>query len=358
MIEYVRWGPIGRLGLLRNLPTLFDGTHVRHPMASRQGTRRIEFSLDEPVDVMIDGEVLHAEMPEHRSASRRSGRAGMRTGAAESSEKSSLQANSPARAKRRPRLTFGCAPSFGGFWRAGFFFSVCPLLILLGIFVDPRKNDPPQRWLSRNLMRLAGVRVEVRRSPGFDPHSVCFFVSNHVNLFDPFVLYCAMPQFIRGLELESHFRIPVYGWLMKRFGNVPVPDVNRPADLKRMWRLTRAALERGVSLVVFPEGSRTITGRVGPFHNGVFRMAQDFGTPITPVSIVGSFTFHRKTSWILRPVDDRGVAARHHRHRRYGKTEVPELRERVWREVAGPIHASMGEALGGEAASTPEEPKA
>ena len=57
LIEYVRWGPIGRIGLLRNLPTLFDGTHIRHPLASRQGSRRIEFSLDEPVDVMIDGEV-------------------------------------------------------------------------------------------------------------------------------------------------------------------------------------------------------------------------------------------------------------------------------------------------------------
>ena len=156
--------------------------------------------------------------------------------------------------------------------------------------------------------------MEVRRSPGFDPHSVCFFVSNHVNLFDPFVLYCATPQFIRGLELESHFRIPVYGWLMKRFGNVPVPDVNRAADLKRMWRLTRAALERGVSLVVFPEGSRTITGRVGPFHDGVFRMAQDFGTPITPVSIVGSFDVQSQNELDAAAVDDRGVAARHHRH--------------------------------------------
>ena len=58
LIEYVRWGPIGRIGLLRNLSTLFDGTHIRHPMASRQGSRRIEFSLDEPVDVMIDGEVF------------------------------------------------------------------------------------------------------------------------------------------------------------------------------------------------------------------------------------------------------------------------------------------------------------
>jgi len=58
LIEYVRWGPIGRIGLLRNLPTLFDGTHIRHPLASRRGVRRIEFALDTPVDVMIDGEVL------------------------------------------------------------------------------------------------------------------------------------------------------------------------------------------------------------------------------------------------------------------------------------------------------------
>jgi diacylglycerol kinase (ATP) len=58
LIEYVRWGPIGRIGLLRNLPTLFDGTHIDHPLASRRGVRRIEFALDQPVDVMIDGEVL------------------------------------------------------------------------------------------------------------------------------------------------------------------------------------------------------------------------------------------------------------------------------------------------------------
>ena len=58
LIEYVRWGPIGRIGLLRNLPTLFDGTHVNHPLASHKGVRRIEFALDGRVDVMIDGEVL------------------------------------------------------------------------------------------------------------------------------------------------------------------------------------------------------------------------------------------------------------------------------------------------------------
>ena len=58
LIEYVRWGPIGRVGLIRNLPTLYDGTHIQHPLAERQAAKRIEFYLDSPVDVMVDGEVM------------------------------------------------------------------------------------------------------------------------------------------------------------------------------------------------------------------------------------------------------------------------------------------------------------
>ena len=58
LVEYVRWGPIGRLGLIRQLPGLYDGTHIQHPLAERKAVHRVEFKLDGPVDVMVDGEVL------------------------------------------------------------------------------------------------------------------------------------------------------------------------------------------------------------------------------------------------------------------------------------------------------------
>jgi YegS/Rv2252/BmrU family lipid kinase len=58
LIEFVRWGPIGRIGLIRNLPGLYDGTHIRHPLAEVRKVRRVDFQLDTPVDVMIDGEVI------------------------------------------------------------------------------------------------------------------------------------------------------------------------------------------------------------------------------------------------------------------------------------------------------------
>jgi diacylglycerol kinase (ATP) len=60
-IEYVRWGPIGRLGFLWNFPSLFSGTHIKHPRASRAGAKRIDFDLDAPVNILVDGEILHLE---------------------------------------------------------------------------------------------------------------------------------------------------------------------------------------------------------------------------------------------------------------------------------------------------------
>jgi YegS/Rv2252/BmrU family lipid kinase len=63
LIEFVRWGPISRLGLLANLHTLYDGTHMKHPLAERRAVKRVDFALDAPIDMMIDGEVVtaHAE---------------------------------------------------------------------------------------------------------------------------------------------------------------------------------------------------------------------------------------------------------------------------------------------------------
>jgi diacylglycerol kinase family enzyme len=64
LVEYVRWGPIGRLGLIRNLPGLYDGTHIEHPLAEHKAVRHVTFALDAPVDVMVDGEVLTLQCEE------------------------------------------------------------------------------------------------------------------------------------------------------------------------------------------------------------------------------------------------------------------------------------------------------
>lgn len=221
------------------------------------------------------------------------------------------------------------------------FFPICSFLVLLAVFIDPRKNDKPQRWLFRNILRVAGVDFEVRYAPGFDRTRTSFFVCNHVNLFDAFVIYSAIPQFVRGLELESHFKIPAYGWMMKRFGNIPVSVNPSAAEYKKMMRRTKAALDDGISLIVFAEGGRTLDGRVGPFKPGVFRMAQQFGYPIVPMSIVGSYEFNRKGSWMLNP--SKIVVHMHDTIETQGisKNEVEALMQRVHQIISRPVDEAM-----------------
>ena len=79
LIEYVRWGPIGRLGLIRNLPTLYDGTHINHPLAERRLARRIDFHFDTPVDVMVDGEVFTLRCQSSRCDAFRAQRRGIKS---------------------------------------------------------------------------------------------------------------------------------------------------------------------------------------------------------------------------------------------------------------------------------------
>jgi len=221
------------------------------------------------------------------------------------------------------------------------FFTVCTFLVVLGIFFDPRWNDWPQRWFFRNILRVAGVSFEVKRTAGFDPKRTGIFVCNHVNIFDAFVIYSAIPQFVRGLELESHFKIPAYGWMMKRFGNIPVSQAGGPSQFKKTLEHVRSHIESGISVIVFAEGTRTLDGRVGPFQKGAFVMAHQIGAPIVPMSICGSYQFNRKGSWLLRPskitvhlhdtIETKGIP----------KAEVSALLERVHRVVSAPVDASL-----------------
>jgi 1-acyl-sn-glycerol-3-phosphate acyltransferase len=218
---------------------------------------------------------------------------------------------------------------------------VCSFLVLLGVFFDPRKNDWPQRVFFRNILRFAGVRFEVRRAPGFDATRTSIFICNHVNLFDPFVIYSAIPQFLRGFELESHFKIPIYGWMMGRFGNVAVPDVPSREGLEIMTQRAKAALDSGVSLIAFAEGSRTRDGHIQPFKKGIFNLAQKFGAPIVPISIVGSFEFFRTGHWMLHPGKITVYLHDTIETSKISRPEVDALRQRVQEIVAAPVEESL-----------------
>jgi 1-acyl-sn-glycerol-3-phosphate acyltransferase len=219
------------------------------------------------------------------------------------------------------------------------FFPGSAALTLLTTVLPHRRIDFLLRPFVRNVARLSGARLQVRHAPGFDPSRTSFFLSNHVSVFDPFFVHSAIPQLARGMELESHFGVPGYGWMMRSLGNVPVPDGRNVSGLRRMLKQTRESIDAGISLIAFPEGTRTRDGALGPFEPGAFRLARDLGVPIVPVTIVGAYEHHRVGDWNLYPgtvvvhlhatIDVNGIRPQ----------DLPALIDRVHAIVEGPLKA-------------------
>jgi 1-acyl-sn-glycerol-3-phosphate acyltransferase len=196
---------------------------------------------------------------------------------------------------------------------------------MMGAMMVAQRFFPPDQldWLTRIYTRgqlvVLGTRVEYVVHPDIDPTRQYMFVQNHVNMLDHCTVYAATPHFKQGVELAAHFKLPFYGWFMRQRGTVPVYQ-DRPLReaLQLLCEGVRSEVQKGHSILVFPEGTRTRTGRVGKFRNGLFRIAHDLGLPIVPVSVTGMFEVMRKgapyvhpgrrvTVYLDQPVETRGV---------------------------------------------------
>lgn len=177
---------------------------------------------------------------------------------------------------------------------------VMTVMMVLAFIVHPEKTEWLSRLYCRGQIFVTGSRWRAEVDPAVDPQATYLFAQNHINLLDHVTMYPATPHFKQGIELESHFKIPIYGWFMKQRGTLAVRRGDRRA-LSKLKEGFAAEVARGHSLLVFPEGTRTTTGRVGRFRSGTLRMARDLGVPVVPVAVTGMYEVLRKGSWLLRP---------------------------------------------------------
>jgi 1-acyl-sn-glycerol-3-phosphate acyltransferase len=176
------------------------------------------------------------------------------------------------------------------------------MTLMMGVsaIVGPRRIEPLSRLYCWGQVRLTGSTWEAVVHPEVDPSTPYLFAQNHTNLFDHVVLYNATPHFKQGLELAEHFRIPVYGWFMRARGTIPVAK-GAQGQTPEVLANIRREVANGGSILAFPEGHRTLDGRVRPLRRGVFFIARDVGLPVVPVAVVGMWAVQRKGDWRIRP---------------------------------------------------------
>lgn len=189
-------------------------------------------------------------------------------------------------------------------WLSGLLtFALCSLILLIvGIFHTGFVFERAVKWMCRCVLRSAGIRMRVSGKENVDLKKQYVVMMNHVNMFDPFLFYGKYPGRARGVEEESHFKWPIYGWVIRRIGQFPI---NRKSGRKAMETLKKAGElirnRKEYSIMILPEGTRTLTGKLGNFKKGGFLLALEAGLDILPLIQRGNFQFKRKGHWLLRP---------------------------------------------------------
>jgi len=188
-----------------------------------------------------------------------------------------------------------------GRWIVGFsYFFVLAATIFIGlIFYKPAQVYVLIQPLCRLALQSIGVRIRVTGLKRFDPHKPYLIICNHESLLDAFICPAYIPMYFTTLELADHFKWPVWGWLIRKWGHIPLGKGNLSASLESLNKAAQI-LKSGTSILIFPEGTRTTDGRMQTFKKGAFHLAHQAKADILPMSINGLWKAKTRGDWHLR----------------------------------------------------------
>ncbi|MFQ5743226.1 MAG: lysophospholipid acyltransferase family protein [Acidobacteriota bacterium] len=151
-----------------------------------------------------------------------------------------------------------------------------------------------------SILAACGVRIEIEGRDQLDADGSYVVMSSHHSLFDIPALLVALPFPFRMLAKASLFRIPFMGWYMSRVGYIPV-EREEPRKAHRSLEEAGRKVSSGLSVVVFPEGTRSPEGVLKEFKRGGFHLARAAGVPVVPVAIQNSGRLLPRGSWHADP---------------------------------------------------------
>ena len=200
------------------------------------------------------------------------------------------------------------------------------ILIILSLFHTGALFELLIKVACKSILFCSGIRSTVTGTENYDPRKQYIVMMNHVNLFDAFVFYRGFPGKARAVEEESHFKWPLYGWLVRRIGLIPI---NRKSGIKAMAALKKAVelieKRKEFSIGVLPEGTRTRTGKLGNFKKGGFLIALESGLDILPIIQIGNFKIKQKTNWLIKPGKIQVIIEKPISTKGYSKENINEL---------------------------------
>lgn len=173
-------------------------------------------------------------------------------------------------------------------------------LVVLATALSPHWGFWGLKSISWLAFSLAGIRVKVEGLERVDWSKSYVLMGNHQNMLDPFAYVIALPKHVVGVEKRENLKIPVYGWLSRAWGMIPI-DRSNPEAARESIAIAGDRFRDGISVTILPEGTRTKDGRIGPFKKGGFHLALGTGAEIVPFTFNGAYRILKTGSWRVMP---------------------------------------------------------
>jgi 1-acyl-sn-glycerol-3-phosphate acyltransferase len=148
--------------------------------------------------------------------------------------------------------------------------------------------------------RIALGKRHITYHSRFQHGRVSMFLMNHTSVMDAHVACWAIRMAFCGIQHEHHFKLPVYGWLMRKGNGIGVAK-GQAGQGAKIAEQVQDRVRRKISILGFPEGRRTQSGRMLPYRKGMFLIARDAGIPVVPLCVRGLWQILRKGEWVVRP---------------------------------------------------------
>ncbi len=174
-----------------------------------------------------------------------------------------------------------------------FFIAIdCLIIAILTTIVSPidtkgRIVHYLSKVFSKFILVVSGVKIKMTGIENLDPNEKYIFVSNHLSYYDIPILMQCIPNTLRFIYKKSLNRIPIFGWAMYLGKYVPIDRSDARSALKSLRRAAQI-MKKGISLSIFPEGTRSLDGNIGDFKKGIFVLADAAKEKIVPITIIGT----------------------------------------------------------------------
>ncbi len=156
-------------------------------------------------------------------------------------------------------------------------------------------------WITNAGVRAAGIEIQIRGLENIPVGRSCIFMCNHVSNLDPPVVLPLLPGRSSVLLKKELMSIPILGRAMRLAKFVPVTRGHRRDAAQASVEAAADALRSGLHILVYPEGTRSLDGRLSTFKKGPFFLAQEAQAPIVPIALSGTQTMMRKGSYAITP---------------------------------------------------------